>query len=70
MKGRFSLTKITENIMQFEQLRIPVYDSRGKAMDTHGFVKELQQYLKGSYGIDSKLVMRGLGEAHLILGEK
>lgn len=70
VKGRFSLTEITENIMQFEQLRIPVYDSRGKAMDTHQFVKGLQQYLKGSYGIDSKLVVRGLGEAHLVVGEK
>ena len=70
VKGRFSLTEITENIMQFEQLRIPVYDSRGKAMDARGFVKGLQQYLKGSYDIDSKLVVRGLGETHLVLGEK
>ena len=35
------------------------------------FLKELQKYLKASpYNIDSKLMIRGLGEASLVLGEK
>lgn len=70
VKGRFNITDATENMMIFEQVRIPLYDARENAMDTRKFVRELQKYLKSTYSIDSKLITRGLGEAQLILGEK
>ncbi len=48
-----------------------MYNTRGMAMDTEGFVRELRRYLlKDPYNIDSKVIPMGLGSATLILGEK
>lgn len=71
VKGRFSTSDATENMMLFEQVRIPLYDTKGKAIDARGFLKGLQEYLKNTpYGITNKLTMKGLGQAVIILGEK
>lgn len=71
VKGKFNLSDVTENIINIEQVRIPLFDSQGKQMDARMFVRELQKYLKSApYNIDSKLMTRGLGEAILVLGEK
>lgn len=67
---RFSLADATETMMNFEQVRIPLYREDGRAMDTRNFVGELRKYLKSSVGITSKIVTKGLGRADLILGEK
>ncbi len=73
VEGRFNLSDATENFMKFEQVRIPMMrtDEKGRqrAVDTRSFVSDLRKYLNGM-GIPSKLYMRGLGEAWLILGEK
>ena len=71
VKGKFNSSDVTENLMTIEQVRIPMFDTDGKAMDGRLFLKGLQKYLKTApYNIDSKLMIRGLGEAILILGEK
>lgn len=71
VKGRFSTTDATENMMYLEQVRMPIYDSTGNAMDARGFVRILQRYLGSTkYKIPSKLTIKGLGQATLILGEK
>jgi hypothetical protein len=71
VKGRFSTTDLTENMMNIEQLRIPLYDSTGKAQDARAFVRKLQKYLQTTpYNIQSRLTIKGLGQATLILGEK
>ncbi|MEG0851851.1 MAG: DUF6175 family protein [Flavobacterium sp.] len=70
VKGRYSATDTTENMMLFEQVRIPLYDSTGKAIDAKGWAKGLQKYLKDTYKIDSKLMTKGLGQASIIVGEK
>lgn len=71
VKSRFSTSDATENMMLFEQVRIPLYDANGKAIDAREFVKGLQKYLKEPpYSIPSKLTMKGLGQAVLIIGEK
>ena len=71
VKGRFNATDVSENNILFEQVRIPVYDNTKNAVDTRAFLKNLQNYLKASpLNIDSKLMIRGLGEAILVLGEK
>ena len=71
VKGRFNLTESSENKMYFEQVRIPLYDSNNKAIDARQFAKGLQKYLKNQpFNFEVKLMMRGLGEAILILGEK
>jgi hypothetical protein len=71
VKGRHNVSDATENIMTVEQVRIPVIDANGKAIDARLFLKDLQKYLKAApYNIESKLMTRGLGEAILVLGEK
>lgn len=68
---RFNRTEATENLIIFEQVRIPLYDKNNNPMDAREFAKGLQKYLKASpFNYDVKLMQRGLGEAILILGEK
>jgi hypothetical protein len=71
VKSRFSTTDATENMMLFEQVRIPLYDAAGKAVDARGWLKGLQNMLKAApYSIPNKLMMKGLGQAVIVLGEK
>jgi len=74
IRGQYNLSDASENFMKFEQVRIPVfYDYKGKerAMDANKWVGELRKLLKDEpFELDSKLYMRGLGEAWLIIGEK
>ena len=71
VKGRFNTTDMTENMALFEQVRIPLYDAKGRAMDTRKFAKGLSKMLKKEpYLIPNKLVMKGLGRATIILGGK
>ncbi len=69
--GRFSTTDATENMMYFEQVRIPMYDKNGKAMDARSFIQDLRKFLKADpYGLTCKVMTRGLGQANLVIGEK
>lgn len=70
VQGRFSATDATENMMVFEQVRIPLFDSNGKAIDSKGWARGLQRYLKDTFKIESKLMMKGLGQSSIIIGEK
>ncbi len=71
VKGRFNKSDATENVIRFEQVRIPLYDDKNKALDARDFGKKLQKYLKGvPFNFEVKLMTRGLGEAILVLGEK
>lgn len=71
VNGNFNLSDASENFAQFEQVRIPLEDSQGNALDARAFITVLQKYLrKAPYEIMSKVMVRGLGEAILILGEK
>jgi hypothetical protein len=71
VKGRFNMSDATENSARFDQVRIPLYDANGNAIDARQFAKGLQKYLKAApFTIDAKLMTRGLGEAILVLGEK
>lgn len=69
--GVFNLSDGTESFAQFEQVRIPLEDEKGKAMDARAFATMLRKYLaKSPFNITSKVMQRGLGEAILVLGEK
>ena len=46
VQGRFSMPYASENVANFTQVRIPVYDERGRAIDANGFAKSLAKYLK------------------------
>lgn len=69
--GVFNLSDASENFAQFEQVRIPLFDENGRAMDARSFVNRLRKFLSNApYQITSKVMLRGLGEANLVLGEK
>lgn len=71
VNGAFNLTDGTETFAQFEQVRIPLLDKQGRAMDARAFATELRKHLqKSPYNITSKVIIRGSGEAIIVLGEK
>lgn len=74
VQGRFSTTDATENMLVFEQVRIPLYyerNGRQRPMDTRRFASQLSGYLKDSpFYIANKITTRGLGEATIFLGSK
>ncbi len=70
VQGRFSTTDATENMMLFEQVRIPLFDANNKAVDARNWARNLQKMLKEKCQLESKLMMKGLGQAQLVIGEK
>ena len=71
VKGRFNTSDATANMMLFEQVRIPLYDASGNASDTRGFCKGLQKFISSApYNVVNKLMMKGLGQATIVLGDK
>lgn len=70
INSNFNLSDATENMMQFEQVRIPLLDEDGDGMDARSFIVELRKYLSKEFGITSKVMTRGLGEGILVIGEK
>lgn len=73
VNGRFNTTDATENMMLFEQVRIPLeqeINGRTRAIDARRWASGLQKYLRDNFDIDSKLMMQGLGFAQLVIGGK
>ena len=71
VQKRFNLSDYSENRMIFEQVRIPLFDDRDRAMDTRRWVRDLRTMLTGApFNTPVKIYTRGLGEVWLILGEK
>ncbi|MDP4853828.1 MAG: DUF6175 family protein [Saprospiraceae bacterium] len=70
VKNRFSTLDATENMMVFELVRIPLFNEKGQATDTTRWAFNLKKYLMDKFQIESKLMMKGLGQAQLILGDK
>lgn len=70
VNGAFNISDASENFAQFEQVRIPLYDEDGYALDARGFANKLRKYINNECNITSKVMTRGLGEAIIIIGEK
>lgn len=70
VNSSFNLSDASENFAMFEQVRIPLTNEKGRSLDARNFISGLQKYLKSKYDIPSKLMVRGLGETNLILGEQ
>lgn len=73
VNGKFSTADYTENMINFEQVRIPLFTERNgrkRPLNTRTFGYNLSRYLKSKFGIESKVSTKGLGEATLILGSK
>ena len=69
VKGAYNLASNTETRAKFEQVRIPMFNEKGRAMDARMFANQLRKYLR-EQSIECKVMNKGLGEAVLVLGEK
>lgn len=69
VKGRFNTSDATENFMYFEQVRIPLFDENQRAMDARRWTRGLINKMK-TLGVPAKLMMKGLGQATIIIGGK
>lgn len=69
VKGAYNLSQNTESRAKYEQVRIPMFNAKGRAMDARMFATQLRKYLK-EQGFDSKVMNKGLGEAVIVIGEK
>ena len=69
VKSVYSLDDATATMMHFDQVRIPLYDENGRALDTRRWARALSRELRKK-GIDNRLNMRGLGQATIIIGGK
>ena len=70
VNGAFNLSDATENFAQFEQVRIPLRDSEGDALDARGFAVLLRKHISKDFGVTCKVMTRGLGEGIIVIGEK
>ena len=71
IQGRFNTVNYTENVIRFDQVRIPLYDERQRAMDTRRWIRDLRTLLGSPpFSQEVKIYTRGLGEIWLIIGEK
>lgn len=64
-EGRFNTSDVMENLMKFEQVRIPLALENGRALDTRTWARGLQRELRTKYHIKAKLSTKGLGQAVL-----
>lgn len=69
VQGRYNTSDATENMMLFEQVRIPMINENGRAIDARQWARGIVNHLK-IYGIESKLMMKGLGQATIVIGGK
>lgn len=70
VEGKYSTPDLSENRIEFTQVRIPLQNDKGRDLDARSWAKTIRKVLKDKYGIESKLVGKGLGQAVLILGGK
>ncbi len=66
---RYNLSSGSENFLKFEQVRIPLYQANGRPNDTRRWARELSKELRVKYQIPSRVDIRGLGKAVLLIGE-
>jgi hypothetical protein len=71
VNGQYSSENSTENIIEFNNVRIPILDANGKGLDANNFFRPLSKVLKAApYLITNKMVVNGLGKTQIVLGEK
>lgn len=70
VQGRFSTSDASENRLTFEQVRIPLANESGRSIDTRYWAGNLRRWLKSKHNIESKLNIKGLGEAIITVGAK
>ena len=66
---RYNLSQGSNNFLKFEQIRIPLFQANGRPNDTRRWTRDSSKFLTTKYQISSKVDIRGLGKAVLLIGE-
>ena len=68
---RYSIADQSSTTMNLTQVRIPLYDDRGRAQDAQRFIRPMVRHFKEVYGIEEiKVQTMGLGRCVVIFGAK
>lgn len=70
VNGRFSTGDQEADILDFPEVRIPLYNESGIAIDAHDFGEKIVNFLRDQFHITSKLTSEGLGDCWILIGEK
>jgi hypothetical protein len=70
VKGQFTTDTATENMMVFSNVRIPMVNEQGTALDARRWGRGLQKMLRDKYTITAKVMTKGLGQVTLVIGGK
>jgi hypothetical protein len=71
VSGRYTVSAASDNRMVFSQVRIALYDEKGRAIDARRFVNNLVSKLRGEeYGVAPiKVIAIGLGSCRIEIGD-
>lgn len=70
VKGQFTTDDATENMMVFSNVRIPMFNESGTALDARRWGRGLQKMLRDKYAITAKVMTKGLGQVTIVIGGK
>ena len=70
VNNQFSTDVATTNRMIFTNVRIPMLEESGRAMDARRYGIGIQRMLRDKYSIVSKVMTKGLGQVTIVIGEK
>lgn len=69
VQGRYTVPTASDTRWVFEQVRIPLYDERGTAIDARRYINTLVRKLRSEYGVTPiKIVTLGLGSCRIEIG--
>jgi hypothetical protein len=70
VNGAFTEASATQNMINYERVRIPLEDKRGRKYNARQFGRELRGYLESTCGLKRQVKSdnKGLGEVWIILG--
>lgn len=67
---KFLSSEVTESVMYFENVRIPLLKENGMPQDAGGFANDLRKYLRSKFNITTKSNSPKLGYSQIVIGEK
>ncbi|MDR1602439.1 MAG: DUF6175 family protein [Tannerella sp.] len=67
--GNYNMPASTKNRMTFDDVRIPLFNERGRAINAENWGRGLNELLRKTYGLKTSMYPLGLGEFQLIVGK-
>jgi hypothetical protein len=69
VNGSYNVPASTKNRMTFDDVRIPLFNDRGRAINAENWGRGLNELLRKTYGLKTSIYSLGLGEFQLIIGK-